>query len=116
MQQYERLQYYFQILSDINRLRILKFIGIDERTVSEIVKETNLSQPLVSHHLKTLKNSLLLETKREGPFIFYKLKNKKLLDILGLFEEALPVPTGSEVSDLRPMFCCPNWWKSLNNK
>lgn len=69
MEQVERLQLYFQILSDVNRLRIIKFINNEERTVSEIVKETNMSQPLVSHYLKALKNSQILETKRAGPFI-----------------------------------------------
>ncbi|HEX9062185.1 MAG TPA: metalloregulator ArsR/SmtB family transcription factor [Clostridia bacterium] len=114
MQQYERLQYYFQILSDINRLHIIKLINIEERTVSEIVRETNLSQPLVSHHLRILKNSQLLETKRDGPFIHYKLKNTKFLDILGLFEEVLP--NDNCVSDYTPMFCCPGWWKAFNQK
>lgn len=113
MNQLERLQFYFQILSDINRLRIISFIKSGERTVSEIVKETNLSQPLVSHHLKTLKNSRLLETKRIGPFIHYKLTNLKLLEILGLFEEVLPKDT--DISDTSPSFCCPGWWKTLTH-
>ena len=112
LQQYKKLQSYFQILSDINRLRIIKFINDGERTVSEIVSETNLSQPLVSHHLKTLKNSQLLETKRAGPFIYYKLKNTKLLDILGLFEDILP--KDNDISEFPPMFCCPNWWKTFS--
>jgi DNA-binding transcriptional ArsR family regulator len=113
LNQIERLQFYFQILSDINRLRIISVIENGERTVSEIVKATSLSQPLVSHHLKTLKNSRLLDTKRIGPFIYYKLTNLKLLDILGLFEEVLP--KGSEMSDAGPMFCCPGWWRTLNH-
>jgi len=109
----ERLQLYFQIFSDINRLRIISFIEQGERTVSEIVKATNLSQPLVSHHLKTLKNSRLLNTKRVGPFIYYKLTNLKLLDILGLFEEVLP--KDGDLSDAGPVFCCPGWWGTLNH-
>jgi len=111
MEQVERLQQYLQILSDINRLRIIKFIGNDERTVSEIVNAMNLSQPLVSHHLKTLKNSSILDTKRVGPFIFYTLKDARFLDLLGLFEEILPKEGMPEVT---PMFCCPNWWKKFN--
>ena len=75
-----KLQSILQTLADANRLRIIKFIGKDERSVSEIVNETKLSQPLVSHHLKTLRNRQILETKRQGPFIYYKLKDSKLLD------------------------------------
>lgn len=109
MEKVERLQFYFQILSDVNRLRIIKFINKEERTVSEIVKATNMSQPLASHHLKILKNSLLVETQRAGPFIYYKLTNVKLLEILGLFEEILPKE--KNVFDNEPVFCCPDWWK-----
>lgn len=112
MEQVAKLQFYFQILSDANRLRILKFIDTEERTVSEIVRATNMSQPLVSHHLKTLKNSQLLDTKRNGPFIYYRLANTKLLEILGLFEEILPKQ--HNVLENNPMFCCPNWWKTFN--
>lgn len=109
MEKIQKLQFYFQILNDVNRLRIIKFINKEERTVSEIVKSTNMSQPLASHHLKILKNSLLVETKRSGPFIYYKLKNVKLLEILGLFEEILPKE--KTISDTEPVFCCPDWWK-----
>jgi DNA-binding transcriptional ArsR family regulator len=100
-------------LSDINRLRIISFIGSGERSVTEIVKETNLSHPLVSHHLKTLKNSRLLETKRKGPFIHYKLTSLKLLEVLGLLEEVLP--KDFDMAEVRPMFCCPGWWRTLNH-
>ena len=111
MEQVERLQLYFQILSDVNRLCIIKFIGHEERAVSEIVKAMDLSQPLVSHHLKTLKNSNILDTKRAGPFIYYKLKDTRFLDLLGLFEDILP---NEGVPDAMPMFCCPNWWKKFS--
>jgi DNA-binding transcriptional ArsR family regulator len=111
MEQFERLQQYFQILSDVNRLRIIKFIGREERTVSEIVNAMKLSQPLVSHHLKTLKNSGILDTKRAGPFIYYKLKDARFLDILGLFEEILPK---EGIPNAVPMFYCPDWCKKFN--
>ena len=47
-----KLQLIFQTLSDYNRLGMIKFICEKERSVGEIVKETKLSQPLVSHHLR----------------------------------------------------------------
>jgi len=94
------LQGYLQILSDINRLKIIQFIAYDEKTVSEIVNQTKLSQPLVSHHLKVLKNYTILDTKRNGPFILYKLHNTDLLDILGLL--CALISKDNELED--PMF------------
>ena len=90
------LEHLFQTIGKENRLKIIKFIGEKERSVSEIVEFTGLSQPLVSHHLKTLRNSDILSTKRNGPFIYYRLKNIKLLGILGLFLEIAKSMSGKE--------------------
>jgi DNA-binding transcriptional ArsR family regulator len=90
-----KLQLIFQTLSDGNRLKIIKFINDSECSVSQIVEETKLSQPLVSHHLKTLRERQILETTRDGPFIYYRLRDKRLLsmfdsiiEITGLNEES----------------------------
>ena len=65
-----KLQHLFQTLGDANRLKIIKFIGERERSVSEIVEALGLSQPLVSHHLRILRERQILLTKRTGPFIY----------------------------------------------
>lgn len=109
-----RLQHLFQTLGEANRLKIIKFIGKKERSVSEIVEDIGLSQPLVSHHLRILREREILQTKRNGPFVYYKLKNEKLLDALGLFLELsrsikFKIP-------YEPMFCCPPRWKTKLQK
>lgn len=105
-----KLQQLFQTLGELNRLKIIKFIGEEERSVSEIVEATGLSQPLVSHHLRVLREREILQTKRNGPFIYYKLENKKLLDALGLFLEIAGSTEGKGTYE--PMFCCPPWWRT----
>jgi ArsR family transcriptional regulator, zinc-responsive transcriptional repressor len=69
-------------LSDGNRLRILILISRGRKSVSAIVEELDLSQPLVSHHLKELKRSLMVKVEREGPFVYYELADTGILDIL----------------------------------
>lgn len=69
-------------LSDGNRLRILLLVSSGRKSVSAIGEELELSQPLVSHHLKELKRSLLVRVEREGPFIYYELADQRILDIL----------------------------------
>ncbi|RPH50552.1 MAG: ArsR family transcriptional regulator [Desulfobacteraceae bacterium] len=69
-------------LSDGNRLKILLLISSGRKSVSAIVEESDLSQPLVSHHLKELKRSLLVKVEREGPFIYYELADVRILDVL----------------------------------
>jgi DNA-binding transcriptional ArsR family regulator len=69
-------------LSDQNRLRILLFLNNGRKSVSQIVEELHLSQPLVSHHLKELKRFLLVRVERSGPFIYYEMKDKKVIEIV----------------------------------
>ena len=69
-------------LSDENRLRILVYLADGKQSVSRIVEELQLSQPLVSHHLKELKRCLLVNVERNGPFIYYELADPRILHIL----------------------------------
>lgn len=69
-------------LSDENRLRILVCVSNGKKSVSGIVEELGLSQPLVSHHLKELKRSLLVRIERNGPFIYYELVEPRILDVI----------------------------------
>jgi DNA-binding transcriptional ArsR family regulator len=103
-----KIQIYFQILGDSSRLRIIKRIGDNKCSVSEIVESTKLSQPLVSHHLRVLRENQILETERKGAFIFYKLKDKRLLSALGIFQEI--VNCLNEEKMTTPMFSIPGWW------
>jgi DNA-binding transcriptional ArsR family regulator len=74
-------------LSDGNRLRILVLISHSRKSVTAIVEELDLSQPLVSHHLKELKRSLLVKVEREGPFIYYELADNRIIDVLRTLSE-----------------------------
>jgi DNA-binding transcriptional ArsR family regulator len=74
-------------LSDGNRLRILLLISGGRKSVSTIVDALDLSQPLVSHHLKELKRSLLVKVEREGPFVYYELADVRILDVLQILND-----------------------------
>ena len=73
-------------LSDENRLRILFCVSNGKKSVGSIVEELGLSQPLVSHHLKELKRSLLVNIEREGPFIYYALSDQRILDVFSILQ------------------------------
>jgi ArsR family transcriptional regulator, zinc-responsive transcriptional repressor len=69
-------------LSDENRLRVLISLREGRLSVSSLVEALQLSQPLISHHLKELKRSLLVKVERNGPFIYYQLADKRILQII----------------------------------
>jgi DNA-binding transcriptional ArsR family regulator len=74
-------------LSDENRLRILLCVHAAKKSVSGIVEELNLSQPLVSHHLKELRRSLLVKVERRGPFVYYELADARILQIVAALQD-----------------------------
>ena len=69
-------------LADENRLRIMYYLSNGKKSVSSIVEELNLSQPLVSHHLRELKRYLLVNVERNGPFIYYEIVDPEILNIV----------------------------------
>ena len=63
----------FKALADEIRLRILRSISQAELSVAELVEILDLPQSTVSRHLKPLRDTGLLETRREGTSVFYRL-------------------------------------------
>jgi len=69
-------------IADENRLRILMSMVGTRKSVTRIVEEVGLSQPLVSHHLRELRRCLLVDIQREGPFIYYGLSDPRVMDVV----------------------------------
>jgi DNA-binding transcriptional ArsR family regulator len=78
----ENLVKILKSLAELNRLRIVMAIGKDSLSVTEIIHATDLPQTLVSFHLRTLRNSEVVKTERNGPFIYYRLSSPGLIDVL----------------------------------
>lgn len=72
----------FKALAEANRLHILHAVGDGELTVSQIARSVDISQPLVSHHLRALREAGLLQTRREGPFVYHSIADPHLLQHL----------------------------------
>jgi ArsR family transcriptional regulator len=66
---------FLKIISDDNRLRILNLLKGGERCVCKIYPNLDLSQNLVSSHLKIMLNFGLLNIRREGKKNFYSLNS-----------------------------------------
>ena len=61
------------------RLRIISLISdLTEVNVNEIYKRLNIEQSITSQHLKILRDSNIVQTKRDGKMVFYSLNYDKL--------------------------------------
>ena len=65
-------------LADETRQQIMKICCCKELSVTDIVEQTGVTQPTVSHHLKVLRDAGLVTVQRRGKEIFYSLNQKKL--------------------------------------
>ena len=72
----------FRALSDPVRLEILRFLRDGEKCVCIITPHVNLIQPLVSRHLKILKESGLVKVRRNGINRYYSITDKRIFEVM----------------------------------
>jgi DNA-binding transcriptional ArsR family regulator len=76
---------YFRVLSDATRVRVLDLL--DERgemSVGELTERLGQSQPKVSNHLACLRWCGFVERERRHPNVFYRVADRRVLEVLGL--------------------------------
>jgi|SRR3989344_9499406 len=66
---------FFKIMSNKDRLKIINTVSHKPKTVNEICKDTGFEQSWVSHSLRLLRENGIVESRREGKNIYYKLDN-----------------------------------------
>ncbi|HEY6126696.1 MAG TPA: metalloregulator ArsR/SmtB family transcription factor [Candidatus Acidoferrum sp.] len=63
----------FNAVAEPRRRDILNYLAMHERSVGEIVHALEIEQPSVSKHLKVLKDVGLVQARREGRQMLYKM-------------------------------------------
>jgi DNA-binding transcriptional ArsR family regulator len=72
----------FNALSDTIRLEIIEFLRDGEKCVCEITPHLKLPQPVVSRHLKILKNAGLVKRRKKGTWHMYSLTTPEICDVI----------------------------------
>jgi DNA-binding transcriptional ArsR family regulator len=72
----------FNALSDPVRLEIVEFLRDEEKCVCEITPHLKLIQPVVSRHLKILKNAGLVKRRKKGTWHMYSITNPELYNTI----------------------------------
>lgn len=105
-----RLDRFFGALSDRTRLRLLNLIGRDEVCVCFLVEVTQLPQPTISRHLAYLRRAGLVQTRKEGRWIHYRLTEPADEHAARILAETLLSLTGDEEMKreraLLVRYCC----------
>lgn len=79
----------FSLFSDTNRLKIFWFLCHTKDCVLNISQIMQMTNPAVSHHLKILKDSGLIESYRDGKEVFYTVSLNEKTKTLHNFIEKL---------------------------
>jgi DNA-binding transcriptional ArsR family regulator len=79
----------FDILSDPVRLHILLALAVQELCVCVLVEITDHKNSALSYHLKLLREMELVDSRREGTFLLYRLteRGKAALDMIANFQK-----------------------------
>lgn len=72
----------FQALGDSSRIQIVWALSQGELCVNDIAEMLEMSQPQVSHHLRTLRNLHLVKVRKDGRTSFYSLDDEHIDCIL----------------------------------
>ena len=72
----------FNALSDPARLEIIEFLREGERCVCEIIPHVSLIQPLVSRHLKILKDCGLVKDRKDGNRRLYSVTDPRIFEVV----------------------------------
>lgn len=77
-----KLSYFFKVLGDETRVKIIYALSKREMCVSEISSILEISQSAISHQLKQLRLEGQVKARREGKSIYYSLDDEHIVDIL----------------------------------
>jgi ArsR family transcriptional regulator len=74
----------FKNLSDPTRLKIINALILSEMCVCDISALLKMTQPAISHHLKTLRQTNLINYRRKGKAVYYSLDDECVKSLFNL--------------------------------
>ncbi|MCG9042389.1 ArsR/SmtB family transcription factor [Laribacter hongkongensis] len=82
----------FRLLGDITRLRIVLCCFKEPIAVNDIASSLDLSQSLVSHHLRLLRAARIVTAERQGKQVFYFASDRHISRMLSDMLEHIEEP------------------------
>lgn len=74
-------------MANPDRLMLLCMLVEGEKNVSELRDLTGIEQPTLSQQLTVLRNEGLVQTRKEGKYVYYRMANPDVLRIMNTLYE-----------------------------
>jgi DNA-binding transcriptional ArsR family regulator len=87
----------FQVLASPIRLAVVRLLLDGERCVGDLIEALGIAQPRLSNHLACLRNCGLVQTRRQGNFIYYAIADPRVVEIVRM-GEALATTNAQELA------------------
>ena len=100
---YEMKAEIIQAVAHPIRLAITEYLGKGEQCVCDIVKHVDAQRSNVSRHLALMLKAGVLDSRKDGLKVFYRIKTTCVLDFLGCVERALRERVEGEAAILSTM-------------
>ena len=71
----------FKAFCDENRVRILNLLRGGEKCACKLLEELSISQPTLSHHMKILCDSGIVQGRKEGKWMHYRIRPEGLQEV-----------------------------------
>ena len=84
---YEQVARIGKAASSPKRLELLEVLCQGEKSVDQLAKEAEISIKLTSAHLKELKSARLVEARRDGKHMYYRLADSRVADLWVMLRE-----------------------------
>jgi len=94
-----------RVLGHPMRIKILLEIGTGEACVCHLEEKLNIRQAYLSQHLMTMREENILGTHREGRFIYYRIKNPGMLDLINTAGEINGISMSNIHTEKKPCSC-----------
>lgn len=72
----------FEALSSTPRRLILNYLSAASLTSGELAEKFDMSRPALSKHLKILENASLVESSKQGQYVYYTITKDNLINTL----------------------------------
>ena len=77
-----RLARIFQLLGDSKRLQLVIACLVEPQSVCCLSQLAGMSQPLTSHHLRSLREARILKSSRRGKQVLYELDDHHIRHVI----------------------------------
>ena len=76
-------------LSDKNRVEIIKLLSDEELCACNLLEHFEIKQPTLSHHMKLLAETGLVNVTKKSTWSYYTLNNEKLEEFKSFIEDCM---------------------------